>query len=291
MAEITFLGLGLMGTALAETMVKAGHDTVVWNRTPSRADSLVAMGARLVPDPADAITKCPITVVCVSDYDASDSFLRTPESLAALNGRVLVQLTSGSYRLARESNEWVTQAGASYLDGGIMGYPSDIGTSDSTFIMAGDEKAYTQAEPLLRILAPNLEYLGDDPGRASAMDSAVMAADFGLIMGVFTGAAICEATGISIKQYVELARPILAMDLEAQYESAIKYEDNGTEKTDAYLKQWREVIDPVVETTENAGYNAEFPTLVRTMLDRAIDQGWGTHDVGALIKILRPDSK
>jgi 3-hydroxyisobutyrate dehydrogenase-like beta-hydroxyacid dehydrogenase len=282
MAEITFLGLGLMGTALAETMVKAGHDTVVWNRTPSRADSLVAMGARLVPDPADAITKCPITVVCVSDYDASDSFLRTPESLAALNGRVLVQLTSGSYRLARESNEWVTQAGASYLDGGIMGYPSDIGTSDSTFIMAGDEKAYTQAEPLLRILAPNLEYLGDDPGRASAMDSAVMAADFGLIMGVFTGAAICEATGISIKQYVELARPILAMDLEAQYESAIKYEDNGTEETDAYLKQWREVIDPVVETTENAGYNAEFPTLVRTMLDRAIDQGWGKHDVGAL---------
>jgi 3-hydroxyisobutyrate dehydrogenase-like beta-hydroxyacid dehydrogenase len=33
MAEITFLGLGLMGSALAETMVKAGHDTVVWNRT------------------------------------------------------------------------------------------------------------------------------------------------------------------------------------------------------------------------------------------------------------------
>lgn len=291
MAEITFLGLGLMGTALAEAMVKAGHDTVVWNRTPSKADSLVAMGAQLAPDPADAITKCPITVVCVSDYDASDSFLRTPESLAALNGRVLVQLTSGSYRVARESNEWVTQAGASYLDGGIMGYPSDIGTSDSTFIMAGDEKAYTQAEPLLRILAPNLEYLGDDPGRASAVDSAVMAADFGLIMGVFTGAAICEATGISIKQYVEIARPVLAMDLEAQYESAIKYEDNVTEKTDAYLKQWREVIDPVVETTENAGYNAEFPTLVRTMLDRAIDQGWGEHDVGALIKMLRPGSK
>jgi len=291
MSEISFLGLGLMGTALAETMVKAGHDTAVWNRTPSKADSLVAMGAQLASDPADAIAKSPITVVCVGDYDASDSFLRRPESLAALNGRVLVQLTSGSCQLAREANAWVTKAGASYLDGGIMGYPGDIGTSNSMFIMAGDEKAYTQAEPLLRFLAPKLEYLGDDPGRASAMDSAVMAADFGLIMGVFTGAAICEATGISIKQYVELARPILAMDLEAQYESAIKYEDNATEETDAYLKQWREVINPVVETTENARYNAEFPTLVRTMLDRAIDQGWGEHDVGALIKMLRPDSK
>ena len=39
-------------------------------------------------------------------------------------------------------------------------------------------------------------------------------------------------------------------------------------------------IDPVIETTKNAGYNSEFPTLVRGMLDRAIDQGWGEHDVG-----------
>ena len=278
-----------MGSALAETMVKAGHDTIVWNRTTSKVEPLIAMGARQASDPADAISKSPITVVCVGDYDASDSFLRTPESLAALNGRILVQLTSGSYRLACEANEWASEAGASYLDGGVMCYPGDIGTPDSMFIMAGDEMAYTQAEPLLRILAPKLEYLGEDPGRASAMDSAIIAADFGLIMGIFGGAAICEATGVSIKQYVELARPIMAMDIEAQFKSAIKYEDNDTEETDAYLKQWREVIDPVIETTENAGYNSEFPTLVRSMLDRAIDQGWGEHDVGALIKILRPE--
>ena len=142
MAEITFLGLGLMGSALAETMVKTGHDTVVWNRTPLKSDSLVAMGAQLASDPADAISRSPITVVCVVDYDAADSFLRTPDSLAALDGRVLVQLSSGSYELAREASEWASEAGASYLDGGIMGYPGDIGTPDSMFIMAGDEDGY-----------------------------------------------------------------------------------------------------------------------------------------------------
>lgn len=289
MADISFMGLGLMGAALAETLIKDGLDTVVWNRTAHKANSLVAMGAQMASDPSDAISKSPVTVVCVDDYDASNSFLRTPEALAALNGRVLVQLTSGSYSLANETSEWASEAGAMYLDGGIMCYPGDIGTTDAMFIIAGDKKGYEKAEPLLRILAPKLEYLGDDPGRASAMDSAIIAADFGLIMGIMCGAAICEATGISIKQYVELARPVMAMDVEAQFESAIKHEDDNTKETDAYLKQWREVIDPVIETTENAGYNSEFPVLVRRMLDRAIDQGWGEHDIGAMIKFLKSD--
>lgn len=291
MADISFLGLGLMGTALAETMIKAGHEIIVWNRTASKAEPLVRLGAQLASDPADAISKSPVTIVCVVDYDASDSFLRTPESLAALNGKVLVQLTSGSYRLASEANEWATAVGAMYLDGGIMGYPDDIGTPDSMFVMAGDKNGFDQAESLLRILAPKLEFLGEDPGRASAMDSAIIAADFGLIMGIMSGAAICEASGISIKQYIDLARPVMAMDVEAQFESAVKHEDNNTEETDAYLKQWREVIDPVIETTENAGYNSEFPTLVRSMLDRAIEQGWAEHDIGALIKFLKANGK
>ena len=79
----------------------------------------------------------------------------------------------------------------------------------------------------------------------------------------------------------------MVIDTEVQFESAIKYEDNDLEETEAYLKQWTEVLDPIIETIENAGYNSEFPNFARRMLNRAIEQGWGEHDVGALIKILR----
>jgi len=81
------------------------------------------------------------------------------------------------------------------------------------------------------------------------------------------------------------------MDIEAQYESAIKYENDDLEDTDAYLKQWAEVVDPVIETLENAGYNSEFPAFVKDMMNRAINQGWGEHDAGVLIKLLRQGSR
>ena len=55
----------------------------------------------------------------------------------------------------------------------------------------------------------------------------------------------------------------MAMDTEAQFESAIKYEDNDLEETEAYLKQWTEVLDPIIETIESAGYNSEFPDFCK----------------------------
>jgi len=291
MAEVAFLGLGLMGSALAETMVQAGHDTVVWNRTISRVEPLVARGAQKASSPAEAIAESPVIVVCVGDYDAADTFLRTPDVLAALKGRVLIQLTSGSAQLAQSTHAWAKEAGVLYLDGAIMGYPSDIGSPDSMFVISGDEEGYTLAKPLLRILAPKLEYLGADPARASAMDSAILSATFGLIFGMLNGAALCEATGISIRQYTKLVQPLLTMETEAIAGSAIKIEDDTLDDTGAFLATWTAVLNPMIETMEGAGYNPEIPIFMRNMLSRAIEQGWGEYDIGALIKVLRPTSK
>lgn len=141
MGDISFLGLGGMGFALANTITKAGHDTVVWNRTEERATPLLESGARLASSPAEAISESPITIVCVSDYNAADEFLRTPDSISALNGRSLIQLSTGSPKLARGTDEWVKQAGASYLDGEIMAYVDQIGGPESQFFIAGDERA------------------------------------------------------------------------------------------------------------------------------------------------------
>lgn len=54
-SPVTIIGLGPMGQAMARTLLTAGHDVTVWNRTPARAESLVGQGARLAATPAEAI--------------------------------------------------------------------------------------------------------------------------------------------------------------------------------------------------------------------------------------------
>lgn len=287
MAEITFIGLGMMGTTLAETTIKAGFETAVWNRTASKTTPLVAMGAINSPTAADAIDESPITVVCLGNYDAATALLQSPDCTKAAKGRVIIQLTTGSPQLARTGKEWADGAGAAYLDGGIVAMPDDIGGPDAMFIISGDEAGYKKAEPYLCAMAPTIEYLGSDPSKASAMDLALLSGTFGLIFGMLNGAAIAEASGVSIKSYIELARPILAGDLGFIGDSAMKCEDDTLEDTDAFLGTWVEGLTPMIGALKDGGYSSDIPKFMQAMLHRAVDQGFGEQDIGALIKVLR----
>src|SRR5207248_5420944 len=68
--DLTVIGLGAMGGRIAEVLLAAGHRTTVWNRTPSRADPLVAQGAIRADDVAEAVAASPLVLVCVLDYAA-----------------------------------------------------------------------------------------------------------------------------------------------------------------------------------------------------------------------------
>ena len=68
MAEVSFIGLGDMGFALANTAAKSGREIVVWNRTKDKALPLVDGNVTVASTPAEAISASPMTVVCVSDY-------------------------------------------------------------------------------------------------------------------------------------------------------------------------------------------------------------------------------
>ena len=291
MGDISFLGLGGMGFALAKTIAEAGHETIVWNRTEERAAPLQEIGAKLTSTPAEAIKESPITIVCVSDYEAAEAFLRTSESLAALKGRVLIQLSTGAPNLARATDEWIKQAGASYLDGEIMAYVEQIGGPESQFLIAGDEKAYLLSEPLLKIMAPLTKYLGDNPARSSAINLGILSGGVGLITGILNGAAICEAEGVSIAEFGSLFPLILGYDTEALGESVKKIETGGLEESDAPIEMWAATIGPMIECAKETGYDPNIPIFIKDFFDRAIEQNLGGHDVGALINILRPGNR
>ncbi|MFC7645825.1 NAD(P)-binding domain-containing protein [Streptosporangium lutulentum] len=101
---VTVIGLGSMGSALATALLDRGHPTTVWNRTAHRAEALAARGARPAADPGEAVTASPLIVACVLDYEALHGVLEPVGG--SLEGRTLVNLTSGSPEQARETAAW-----------------------------------------------------------------------------------------------------------------------------------------------------------------------------------------
>lgn len=120
---VSVVGLGLMGTALAQAFLANKHRVTVWNRTPSKCAPLAQAGAQVASSVAEAADASQIMVVCVLNSPINDSLLHTPEVSARLTGKTVVQLTTGEQQDARQGEVWAKQHGIAYLDGAILGYP------------------------------------------------------------------------------------------------------------------------------------------------------------------------
>lgn len=291
MADVTFLGLGTMGFALANAAVKSGLDTVVWNRTTEKAIPLQKQGAVVAADPREAIQESPIVVVCVYDYEVANEILMQDDCASALSGRVLVQLSTGTPRTAMATYTWAGSKKILYLDGEFLAYPSDTGSDAARIVVAGDETAFTTAVSLLKILSPRTEYLGSDPAKSSALNFAILSSALGLILGTINGAAICEAAGIPLKLYSESLPSSAMQDGEALVESLKKIETGGLENTEAYIEGWAEIPTYMANFAKDTGYSPEVSKFIRQFFDKAIEHGYGAHDVGALINVLRPKGR
>ena len=93
MEKVSMIGLGLMGSALAKAFRDNGSEVTVWNRTRSKKEPLVELGAQAVSTVAEAIAASPVSVICISNYDATKELLGTEDVRRVLNGKMVVQLS------------------------------------------------------------------------------------------------------------------------------------------------------------------------------------------------------
>ncbi len=132
MSDITVIGLGAMGSALARTLLDAGRNVTVWNRSPEKIQSLVALGARGPSNFGEALAASPLVIVCLLDYETTTELLEQSDVLTFLNGRTVIQLSTASPKEAVISEKWFSDHGASYLYGAILCWPGNHWDCDRT---------------------------------------------------------------------------------------------------------------------------------------------------------------
>lgn len=200
---VSVIGLGRMGAALARAFLKAGITTHVWNRSSDKASPLAGQGASVAPSVSAAATAADIVVVCVSTYADADKLFRVPETAAALRGKLIVQVSSGSPNQARTQAKWAADNGTSYLDGAIMATPNFIGEPGGTILYSGPRALFEANRSILLALGGNPQFVGEDVGHASALDLSLLGQMWGALFGQFQAAAICQAEGIALDLFEE----------------------------------------------------------------------------------------
>ncbi|MBT2492295.1 NAD(P)-dependent oxidoreductase [Streptomyces sp. ISL-96] len=283
--NVTVLGLGQMGTALAGAFLAAGHPTTVWNRTPAKAEPLVARGAVRAAAPGDAVAAAGVVVVCVLDYDAVRELLEpVAESLA---GRTVVNLSTGSPEQARQTAAWAAGHGFGYLDGAIMTTPPGVGSPESMFFYSGSSAAFAAHRDTLAALGDPID-LGDDPGVASLYDLALLDMMWATLSGWLHATALVGADGVAATAFTPVAIRGLSGAVAGFMGTYAEQVDAGHYPgDDATLDVHRAAIGHLVHAGRDRGIDGRLPELSQALIERAVAGGNGQDSYARLVELFR----
>jgi 3-hydroxyisobutyrate dehydrogenase-like beta-hydroxyacid dehydrogenase len=282
MTDVTMIGLGAMGSALASAFIGAGHGVTVWNRTSSKVEPLAALGAITASSISNAVEASSIIVVCIDNYKISRNLISENDLGQYLSGRILIQLSTGTPKEAHEFEDLIHSFSCEYLDGAIMPYPEGIGDEDAKLLFSGPEETYTRCQPVLSCLGGDLRYLGSNIRGAATLDKALLTHDLCCYLGVIHGSHICESEDISVGEFASMfPEGSLAREPVDVIHSGV-YDEPG-----ATLAVWDGALQRIQTQAIDSDINSEVPDFISSFFKRALAAGYGEEDVASIIKVMR----
>lgn len=293
--QVSVIGLGNMGSALAERLLATGYRVTIWNRTESKADLLAGAGASVAKTPVEAIRVSETIFICVLDVDAVKSILSFENVSTELAGKTVIQLTALEPDQSKEQDEWMRQHNVQYLDGGILGFPADVREGNASIVYSGSKAIFEDRKLILGSFGPDPIFVGEQAGMAPLAAMLVYARYYGLTFISMHTAAMAAAAGIPASKFLELTGG------DEEWMSMGKTMDNYvamTEKGDystseAALDMDASGYDYFIRLSKELGVDSTLHEMIDSVLTAAIDQGRGDQAIPAIFEVLinKPDSK
>jgi 3-hydroxyisobutyrate dehydrogenase-like beta-hydroxyacid dehydrogenase len=289
--SITCVGIGNMGSALAHTLLKANTHITVWNRTKDRplVASVTEAGAKFESSIVEAVSKSDVVLICVVDYPALYQAFEPLASASALAGKVIVNITNGTPREAREAEEFMKTRGADrYFDGAIMVVPQMVGTPHSFLIISGgDEESFQAPKELLEPLGKIL-YVSPDVDAAAAQDLAALSTMYGMFTGAFSGFALLKRTtkakdaaiGPAVQNVIIPTITPLVPYLHLIAESMDKKTEGDSLGNP--LSMQLAGLGNITTGCKQEGVNVRPLEAFAALMQKAVDDGWGDGGVAAV---------
>ena len=280
MTDISVIGLGDMGSALARTLLRNGYSVTVWNRSPDKAAPLIASGALLAGSPSDAIAASPATITCVTSHDRTIQLIE--DINISLDGKTIIEFSTGGVADAETLTGLLSQKGANWIIACIRAYPSMVGGKDVLPITAARQAVWEKWEDLIKTLGGNSVYVGDGAGMVPTLFAALFITGQGFLLGMIYGGIVCKKAGVSLEEFARLV-PTNVNSLHNYFSDTVA--DGIFESPDASIATYAAALDDALDTFEALGASSELPKLFNEQVHKGMDAGLEKKALTALIDL------
>ena len=211
--KIAFLGLGKMGAAVAKSLLKAGHEVTVWNRTSAKAQALAGKGAKVAAHPADAVKAAEAVFTMLMDDDAVESVTFGGDEAGILDemkrGAIHVSLSTISVKLSRRLDIEHRSRGLHFVGAPVFGRPNIAEEGKLWMVAAGEDSAISKMRPVFEQMGRGLTVISDQPWRAHALKLGGNFLITAMIESVSEALVYAEAQGIPPQLFLETVNDAL----------------------------------------------------------------------------------
>jgi 3-hydroxyisobutyrate dehydrogenase-like beta-hydroxyacid dehydrogenase len=204
MANLAFVGLGLMGSRIVKRLMDAGHQVAGYNRTRARAEPLIAQGMRWCDTPCEAAQSSDVTFSMVSDTAALSAVTEGPDGLlAGLGpGQLYVDMSTVSPALIRDLAARTRARGADMLEAPVSGSVPAVESGTLVAFVGGAAEALARARPLFEVLTQKVIHVGEN-GQGISMKIAINLCLGPQLLALFEGVLLAERAGIPRAQALD----------------------------------------------------------------------------------------
>jgi 3-hydroxyisobutyrate dehydrogenase-like beta-hydroxyacid dehydrogenase len=284
---VGLIGLGNMGTAIAERLLDAGSELRVFNRTPAKAEPLAARGAVVVETAGELAADVDVVLTSLPD-DAAFEAVAAEIVESAQPGTVLVDVSTVSPAASARVAAIADDAAVAYLRAPVSGNPTVVRAGNLTFIVSGARETLERVEPVLLAIGPTIHHVGDGE-QARVVKLAINLMIAGLAQLISEALVLGEASGVSREALLRVmaSSAVGAPFVEYKTEPLLRDDYSATFTTVLMEKD----IDLVLDAAGQAGVQLPLARDLKELLHSAIGAGYGDDDFMALFLNLRRETR
>jgi 3-hydroxyisobutyrate dehydrogenase-like beta-hydroxyacid dehydrogenase len=285
MANLGFVGLGLMGGRIVKEFLDAGHVVTGYNRTRAKAQWLIDAGMQWADSPRAVATASDITFSMVMDSHALADVVNGPNGvIAGLSvGKIYVDMSTVSPALTRELAARVSEKGAQMLEAPVSGGPPAIQAGTLVPYVGGNAAALDRVRPIFESISQKIIHVGAN-GQGMAMKVSINANLAAQLITLFESLLLAEKNGIPRAQALDAILNSVAASTHAKYRAPfiLKMPDEVWFSINMMQKDVLLALD----LGREAGISLPTVAYANELLTAARALGYGDQDFAALFKVV-----
>lgn len=277
--NITVLGIGLMGSAIANRLVSCGHQVTAWNRTPETALATLASDVKFEPDSPVAISEAEVVLLFLSEAAVINQVLQASPT-SVLENKLIIQMGTIAPEESRELSAWLSSRNAGYLECPVLGSIPEARQGSLLLMAGGTEALFKKAHPVLKELGSSPQLIGP-VGQAAALKLGLNQLIAGLTATFSLSLGFLEKEQVDLDKFMSILRDsaVYAPTFDKKLGKMLS---GDYENPNFPLKHLDKDVGLFLSAAEPHGLHTETLQAIRSIITRGLEAGHADLDYSSL---------